>query len=181
MPFRAWSRRAVLAVVSALAARAASGQTASPPAASGQTASPPHEAEPAVASYVSSRINAKPLPVIDRATDPGGVRYLIEFDELILTIRANHEFRASLRYRQTLAAKGDKLGLDPIQKMTVYGTWSVVNGELRFVPDPKRGGNDLRILSGTFSGNRIDVPFDYRNGTVLRHATVVLLRNDNIY
>ena len=137
--------------------------------------------EPAIASYLSSRLNGKPLPVKDNATDAGGVQYLIEFDELILTIRANHEFRASLRYRQTLAAKGEQLGRDPIQKMTVYGNWNVVGTELRFVPDPKRGGSGLRILSGTFSSGRIDVPFDYRNGTVSRRAAVALLKSANIF
>ena len=141
----------------------------------------PRIVEPAAASYLSSRLNGKPLPVTDHATDEGGVQYLIEFDELILTIRANHEFRASLRYRQTLAAKGDKIGRDPIQKMTVYGSWSVVGDELRFVPDPKRGGGGLRILSGTFGAARIDVPFDYRNGTVSRRAAVALLKNSNIF
>jgi hypothetical protein len=137
--------------------------------------------EPAVASYVSRRINGKPLPSTDRVTDDKGVQYLIEFDELILTIRPRHEFRAALKYRQTLAAKGTAIGQDPMQKMVVYGTWSVVGTELRFVPDPKRGGNGLRILTGTFSAREIDVPFDYRNGSVSRRAQVVLIRDDNIF
>ena len=138
-------------------------------------------AEPAVASYVSAKLNGKPLPVTDRVTDDKGVQYLIEFDELILTIRANHEFRAALKYRQTLAAKGAHIGQDPLQKMIVYGTWSVVGTELRFVPDPKRGGSGLQILSGTFHGREIDVPFDYRNGSVSRRAAVILLRDDHIF
>jgi hypothetical protein len=167
--------RVSLALLVALCARGGAGQQ--PGAAPGPAAP---TAEPAPASYLSGRINDKPPPMTDRATDENGVQYLIEFDELILTLRANHEFRAALRYRQTLAAKGDRLGRDPIQKMTVYGTWSVVSGELRFVPDPKRGGSGLRILAGTFGGNRIELPFDYRNGTVSRRARVVLVRNDNI-
>jgi hypothetical protein len=137
-------------------------------------------AEPAEASYVSHRLNAKPLPVTDKVTDSAGVQYVIEFDELILSIRPKHEFRAALRFRQTLASKGAHIGQDPMQKMVVYGTWAVVGTELRFVPDPKRGGNGLRILTGTFSKNEIDVPFDYRNGTVTRRAQVVLLRDDRI-
>lgn len=144
-------------------------------------AAPAPPAEPAVASYVSQRINGKPLPMTDRVSDDTGVQYLIEFDQLILGILPHHEFRASLRYRQTLASKGAKMGQDPLQKMLVYGTWSVVGTELRFVPDPKRGGSGLKILTGTFSGKEIDVPFDYRNGTVSRHASVVLVRDDNIF
>ncbi len=117
----------------------------------------------------------------DRASDDKGVQYVIEFDELILALRANHEFRASLKYRQTLAAKGAAISRDPLQKMVVSGTWAAVGKELRFVPDPKRGGNGLRILTGTFSGREIDVPFDYRNGSVSRRANVMLIRDDHIF
>ena len=141
----------------------------------------PHAREPAVASYVSQRINGKPLPMTDRVSDDHGVQYLIEFDQLILAILPRHEFRAALKYRQTLASKGARMGQDPLQKMLVYGTWSVVGTELRFVPDPKRGGSGLRILTGTFGDREIDVPFDYRNGTVSHHASVVLLRDDSIF
>jgi hypothetical protein len=170
------ARTTTLALIASVFASQGGAQTpATPPAA------PASPTEPALASYLSSRINGKPLPVTDRATDEGGVQYLIEFDELILSLRPSHEFRASLRYRQTLAAKGGQLGRDPIQKMTVYGTWIAVGGELRFTPDPKRGGSGLRILSGTFSGTRIEVPFDYRNGSVARRASVVLVKNDNIF
>ena len=126
-------------------------------------------------------MNGKPLPSTDKVTDDKGVQYFIEFDELILAIRPNHEFRAALKYRQTLASKGSAVGQDPMQKMVVYGTWAVVGTELRFVPDPKRGGNGLRILNGTFTAREIDVPFDYHNGTVSRHAQVVLIRDDNIF
>ena len=136
--------------------------------------------EPAIANYLSSRINGKRLPYGDRATDDNGVQYRIEFDEMILSIRAKHEFRASLRYRQTLAAKGQLVGRDPLQKMTVYGTWTAAGKLIRFVPDPKRGGDGLRILNGTFNGGTIEVPFDYRNGSVSRRANVIVIRNDNI-
>ncbi len=137
-------------------------------------------AEPAIANYLSSRINGKRLPYGDRATDDNGVQYRVEFDEMILSIRSKHEFRASLRYRQTLAAKGQMIGRDPLQKMTVYGTWTTAGNLIRFVPDPKRGGEGLRILNGTFNGGTIEVPFDYRNGSVSRRANVVVIRNDNI-
>jgi hypothetical protein len=165
------------AAIASLIAGAAFAQVpAAPPA-----APPTRAAEPAAAAYVSQRLNGKPLPVTDRVSDDKGVQYLIEFDELILGIRANHEFRAALKYRQTLASKGAQIGQDPLQKMIVYGTWAVVGTELRFVPDPKRGGNGLRILAGTFHGREIDVPFDYHNGSVSRRAAVVLIRDDHIF
>ena len=167
---------ALLLLVAATSLGAQAAPQAAPPAPSAAG-----RAEPAIGAYQSFRINGKPLPMMDRATDENGAQYLIEFDELILAIRPNHEFRASLRYRQTLASKGAKISQDPIQKMTIYGAWGMVNGELRFVPDPKRGGTGLRILNGTVTGRQINVPFDYRNGSVQRQATVLLIKNDNIF
>jgi hypothetical protein len=172
-PLRALARVAFASLIAGIVSAQAQAPAPAPP--------PPSAAEPAIASYVSTRLNTKPLPVTDRVSDDKGVQYLIEFDELILQLKANHEFRASLKYRQTLAAKGVAIGSDPLQKMVVYGAWAVVGKELRFVPDPKRGGNGLRILTGAFTGREIDVPFDYRNGTVSRRANVVLMRDDHIF
>lgn len=172
-PIRSLTAAALALIIAGAApAQAPAAAPAQPPA---------QAAEPGIASYVSTRLNDKPLPVKDRVADDKGVQYLIEFDELILQLKANHEFRGSLKYRQTLAAKGAAMGSDPLQKMVVYGTWAVVGKELRFVPDPKRGGNGLRILNGSFTGREIDVPFDYRNGTVSRRANVVLIRDDHIF
>jgi hypothetical protein len=132
---------------------------------------------PTLASYVSVSVNGGRLPSTDIATDPHGTRYLVEFDELVLALRARNEFRASLRYRQSLAEKGAALRREPIQSMTVYGRFEVRGNALRFIPDPKRGGKGIEILDGTFEGSRIDVPFWYRNGQVSRKAQVVLRRD----
>jgi hypothetical protein len=170
---------ACLGIASVAAAR----QAAPPATGAGGRGPSPADTTPADATlgaYRSQRLNGKPLPVTDLATDDQGTRYLIEFDELILTLRPKGEFRAALRYRQTLAAKGDQLSRDPIQKMTVHGSWNVAKGVIRFVPDPARGGEGLRILDGTLKGRTIELPFDYRNGRVRKRASVVLLYNPNI-
>ena len=99
-------RRAALA---SLAGVTAGAQAPAPTATASATVPPAHAPEPAAANYASQRINAKPPPMTDRVSDDKGVQYLIEFDELILGLRANHEFRAALKYRQTLASKGSKM------------------------------------------------------------------------
>lgn len=133
-----------------------------------------------IGSFVSSRIDEKKLPVKDLVTDDRGTQYLIEFDELILSLKANGEFRAALRYRQTLALKGEKTTQEPVERMTVYGTWARDGANIRFVPDPKRGGEGLRILSGTHTARTVTVPFDYQNGRVSRRATVLLVFDPSI-
>ena len=132
-------------------------------------------------TFVSSRLDGKKLPVTDLATDDQGVQYVIEFAELILSVKVNGEFRAALRYRQTLAAKGQKATSEPLQRMTVFGTWVREPGSIRFVPDPKRGGDGLRILAGTAAGKTITVPFDYQNGRVTRRANVILVYDPKIF
>jgi hypothetical protein len=136
-------------------------------------------AGPAVASYVASTVNGGPLPSRDKVTDTRGTMYLVEFDELVLAIRPGMQFRAALRYRQTMATKGETMGREPIQRMTVYGRYEARGNALRFIPDPKRGGKGIEILDGTFGPGRIDVPFFYRNGSVSRRAQVVLKRDDS--
>lgn len=140
----------------------------------------PADTAPTIGTYVSSRLDGKKLPVKDLADDDHGTRFLIEFDELVLTLRGTGEFRATLRYRQTLAPKGVPTSREPLQRMIVYGAWSRVGRELRFVPDPKRGGEGLTILNGTFSGRTVTVPFDYRNAGVARRATVLLVYDPSI-
>ena len=132
-------------------------------------------------TFVSSRIDGKTPPVSDVATDDQGTQYLIEFAELVLSLKPAGEFRAALRYLQTLAAKGQRLSSEPQQKMTVYGAWHTEGANIRFVPDPKRGGEGLRILAGIAAGRTITVPFDYQNGRVTRRANVILIHDPRIF
>lgn len=132
-------------------------------------------------SFVSQRIDGKPLPMTDLASDDQGVQYVIEFAQLVLTLKQGGEFRAALRYRQALAGKGQKLSQEPLQKMTVFGTWTRDGQSLRFVPDPKRGGEGLRILAGTAAGRTVNVPFDYQNGRVTKRSTVTLVYDPKIF
>lgn len=166
--FSAW---AVIGVSFAAASLAAAQGSASAP----QPTSP----GPATASYVAATVNGGKLPSTDQVTDADGARYLVEFDELVLSIRPNFQFRAALRYRQALAVKGIAMGREPIQSMTVYGRYEVRGSQLRFIPDPKRGGRGIEILDGTYAGRTIQVPFWYRNGSVSRQAQVLLKRDDS--
>jgi hypothetical protein len=176
-------RRQIAALVLALLASSpvvAAAQRAGAGGASGAGAAARPDTGLRMGSFVSSRIDGKKLPVKDLVTDDQGTQYLIEFAELVLTLQANGEFRAVLRYRQTLAPKGVPTSQEPVQRMTVYGTWARGGGAIRFVPDPKRGGDGLRILNGTFTSKTVTVPFDYQNGRVTRRARVLLVFDPSI-
>ena len=134
-------------------------------------------------TFVAERIDREPLPQTDRVVDDDGTTYLIVFDRLILSLRPDGRFRASVRYRRTLYA-ADPRGRDrsvPLQTMAVTGTYEIVGTEVRFTPDPSEETRGLRMLAGTVVNAReITVPFHYRNGTRERDRTLVMRRNDNI-
>lgn len=134
-------------------------------------------------TFVAERIDREPLPQTDRVVDEDGTTYLIVFDRLILSLRDDGRFRASVRYRRTLYAN-DPRGRDravPLQTMAVTGRYEIVGAEVRFTPDPSEETRGLRMLAGTVvSGREITVPFQYRNGTRERDRRLVMRRNDNI-
>ena len=102
---------------------------------------------------------------------------------MVLTLRADNTFRASVRYRRTLfsADPRGRARATPLQNLTVTGRYVVGGGVIRFDPDASNETRGLRMLSGTVSSTReLSVPFNYRNGTAERHRTLVMTRNDNI-
>lgn len=138
----------------------------------------------ATGSYLALRIDQSPLPLADRVTDTDGTTYLIEFDRMVLSLRAESRFRAIVRFRRTLtSAAGQARGSGraaPLQTMTVTGRYTVTGTAIRFTPDTSDETRGLRILDGRIeSRTRIAVPFDYRNGRVTRNRTLRLeLRTD---
>jgi len=155
----------------------------SPPAQTPANAAPPRAPRFTAGTFLASRIDRDSLPQTDRVVDDDGTTYLIVFDRLVLSLRDDNKFRASVRYRRTLYA-ADPRGRDrriPLQTMTVTGSYEIVGAEIRFSPDASSDTRGLRMLSGTVIGPReINVPFQYRNGTQERDRTLVMRRNDNV-
>lgn len=134
-------------------------------------------------TFLAARIDRDSLPQTDRVVDDDGTTYLIVFDRLVLSLRDDNRFRASVRYRRTLYS-ADPRGRNrtiPLQTMTVTGTYEIVGTEIRFNPDPSADTRGLRMLAGTVvSAREISLPFHYRNGTQERDRTLVMRRNDNV-
>lgn len=136
-----------------------------------------------VGTFMAARIDREAIPVTDRVIEADGTEYLIEFDRLILSLREDSRFRASVRFRRTLFAN-DPRGRarpTPLQSLTVTGTYEVVGTEIRFTPDDTEETRGLRMLAGTVRGAReLSLPFSYRNGTRTRDRTLVMRKQDDI-
>lgn len=134
-------------------------------------------------AFMASRIDREQLPVTDRVIDDDGTEYLIEFDRLILALRDDQRFRATIRYRRTLFSS-DPRGRarpTPLQSMTVTGSYAAVGDEIRFTPDESNETRGLRMQVATIRGPReISLPFHYRNGTRERDRTLVMQKRDDI-
>ncbi len=134
-------------------------------------------------TFMASRIDREPLPVTDRVIDADSTEYLIEFDRLILSLRDDRRFRASIRYRRTLFSsdpRGRARGT-PLQSMTVTGTYAIDGDSIRFTPDETGETRGLRMQVATIrSAREISLPFHYRNGTHARDRTLVMQKRDDI-
>jgi len=145
----------------------------------------PDAATPSISAgtFLAERIDRESLPQTDRVVDTDGTIYLIVFDRLALSLRADKSFRASVRYRRTLYS-ADPRGRNrtiPLQTMSVTGTYELVGNVIKFNPDPSEDARGLRILEGIVVGPReISLPFHYRNGNTDRDRTLVMRRNDNV-
>lgn len=137
----------------------------------------------AAGSFLSTRIDDRALPMSDRITDDEGTTYLVEFERLVLTLRPGNRFRAAVRFRRTLTSADRRAQgrQTPIQSMTVTGTYAVTRGEISFTPDPTGDAKGMKMLAGKVeTGDRIAVPFTYRNGAVQRMRVLRLERRDDI-
>lgn len=134
-------------------------------------------------SFLAMKIDQAALPHSDRVTDDEGTTYLVEFDRLVLSLRAGNRFRAAVRFRRTLTSSDPRARSReaPVQSLTVNGSYVVVADEIRFTPDSSSETRGLRMLAGRVeSASRISVPFTYRNGTAQRRRVLELHRRDDI-
>lgn len=136
----------------------------------------------AVGSYLALKIDDAPLPLADRVTDTDGTTYLVEFERMVLSLRAGNKFRAAVRFKRSLSTSDSRAGSRsaPIQSLTVTGRYEVTGKEIRFIPDSTSDSRGVNMLNGTIDGaQRLSLPFDYRNGAVQRRRVLRLqFRND---
>ena len=136
----------------------------------------------AVGSYLAFKIDDAPLPLADRVTDTDGTTYLVEFERMVLSLRAGNKFRAAVRFKRSLSTSDSRARSRsaPIQSLTVTGRYEVTGKEIRFIPDSTSDTRGVNMLNGTIDGaQRLSLPFDYRNGAVQRRRVLRLqFRND---
>ena len=136
----------------------------------------------AVGSYLALKIDDAPLPLADRVTDTDGTTYLVEFERMVLSLRAGNKFRAAVRFKRSLSTSDSRARSRsaPIQSLTVTGRYEVTGKEIRFIPDSTSDSRGVNMLNGTIDGaQRLSLPFDYRNGAVQRRRVLRLqFRND---
>ncbi len=136
----------------------------------------------AVGSYLALKIDDAPLPLADRVTDTDGTTYLVEFERMVLSLRAGNKFRAAVRFKRSLTTADTRAGgrSAPIQSMTVTGRYEVTGKEIRFIADSSSDTKGVKMLNGTIDGpQRLSLPFDYRNGAAQRRRVLRLhFRND---
>lgn len=130
-----------------------------------------------VGSYLAMRIDESELPLADRVTDGDGTTYLVQFERMVLSLRAGNKFRAAVRFKRSLTTADARAGgrNAPVQSMTVTGRYEVTGRAIRFIADSTSETKGVTMLDGTIDGaQRISLPFDYRNGATQRRRVLRL-------
>lgn len=134
-----------------------------------------------VGSYEATRVNRKAVPTADRVDATAGYEHAVRLEEMILALRADQRFVATVKYHQSMVRKRAKAEESPLMTAAVRGRYEVRGTTIRFVPDPDAKGKRVRPVDGAIAGRRITVPFDYRSGAVTRKFIVDFDRNENIW
>jgi hypothetical protein len=169
-------RTAVFALVLGATSLAAQGPRREAP-------TPSNGASP-IGTFVAARIDREALPVKDQVVDDDGTLYFIEFDRLVMTLREDGTFRASVRYRRTLFANSarGRVRPTPLQNITVTGRYEHGGGVIRFDPDETEQTRGLRMMNATVAGaSELSIPFNYRNGQTERRRTLVMMRRTDVF
>jgi hypothetical protein len=138
-------------------------------------------AAPVVGAYEAARVNRKTLPMADRVQASPGYEHAVKLEEMILRLRNDGRFVATVRYHHSMVKAKARAEDTPILTESVRGKYEVKGNSIRFLPDPDAKGRRVKPVTGTLTGQRITVPIDYRSGTLTRRFVVDLDRNENIW
>ncbi|MBX9927344.1 MAG: hypothetical protein K2X99_00395 [Gemmatimonadaceae bacterium] len=145
----------------------------------GAAPSPASAAPPAIVGvWETRRMNAKPLPFTDIVKDADGTTHAVRLIEMIIRVRKDGRFVATLKYQRTVNRTGARVENEPLLKDTWAGPWTLDGTRITFRPE-KNKGRAVRPFQGTFANGRIAVPFDY-DIVVRKTYQLDLIRNDLI-
>jgi hypothetical protein len=141
--------------------------------------SAPAQQQPALPGvWQAMRVNEQALPMTDRVVGEDGFTHVVRLHEMLIRMRANGRFQATLRYRRAILQKGEKIENVPLQNDLWAGTYTLTGTHLHFVPE-KQGKRQVQPFEGEVQSKHITVGFDYEIVT-RKHYTLELARNDSI-
>jgi hypothetical protein len=114
----------------------------------------------------------------DRVVGDDGLTHIIRLSEVLIRLRANGRFQATLRYRRAILSKGEKVETVPLQNDLWAGTYTLTGTHLRFLPE-RQGNRQVQPFEGDVTGKSITVGFDYEIVT-RKHYLLELAKNDSI-
>jgi hypothetical protein len=144
-----------------------------------QQAAPPPAPTALTGVWETVRVNRAPLPMTDEVVGSDGFTHAVRLHEMMIRLRPNNRFQASLHFRRAILTRGERIGAVPLQTDTWLGTYTIEGDSVRFVPE-RRASQQMQPFTGVRNGRRITVEFDYHIVTRKRYQ-FELARNDNIW
>ena len=93
-----------------------------------------------VGSYEATRVNRKVVPTADRVEASPGYEHAIRLEEMVLSLRADKRFIATVKYHQSMVKRSARAEVSPVMTAAVRGRYEVRGTTIRFLPDADSKG-----------------------------------------
>src|SRR4051812_7648525 len=138
------------------------------------TVAPPTFAQAANGSYVAKSIDSRPLPAeFKLATTPGSYRWL-RLNQAVLRLHSGGKFTVSYRYYEQQLPVGKRPAGAKLMTETQQGSYTVHGHSIMLNPAKRKTGNRPPKTAGEITSKRIVLPYNLRDGKVVKRHLLLL-------
>jgi hypothetical protein len=131
--------------------------------------------QPATGSYVAKSIDSRPLPAeFKLATSAGSYRWL-RLDQAVLRLHSGGKFTVSYRYYEQQLPVGKRPSGAKLMTETQQGSYTVQGRSIVLNPAKPKSGNRAPRTSGEVSSKGITLPYNLRDGKVVKRHLLLLV------
>lgn len=133
------------------------------------------QGQAATGSYAAKSLDSRPLPAELRlATTPGYYRWY-RLDEALLRLKQKGRFTVTYRYYEQHLPVGKRPSDPKLMTDTQQGVYTLTNGAITLIPDKPKSGNRPPRTIGRLTGKGILLPYDLRDGKVVKRHYLLLV------
>lgn len=114
--------------------------------------------------FVGTRLNAHPLPRVERVPSQDGWEHWFKLEGANVTLRPDGRFIASFKYYRQHVKPKAAVRPGPLLNETYKGKFTVAGTSITFTPDKTKKQRRPPPIVGTIVGDRMNIPYIVAEG-----------------